>query len=121
MAKKAPSSTPKPSKKKAPAVLTTAAAEPLAAEVTNLHATTQLLDTMPADVLLAYAKAKAAAESDDDSDRDWEAKPKPRERLVQLRTDVQARDSQIMSSYADQIGQVVDLSLIHISEPTRRS
>ena len=114
MGKKAPSATPivpKPSKKKAPAVLTTAAVEPPAVEVTNLHAATQLLDNMPADVLLAYAKAKAAAESDDDSDGDWEAKLKPRERLVQLRTDVQARDSQIMRSYAEQIEQVVDGSI----------
>ena len=109
MGKKAPSATPivpKPSKKKAPAVLTTAAAEPPAVEVTNLHAATQLLDNMPADVLLAYAKAKAAVESDDDSDGDWEAKL-----LVQLRTDVQARDSQIMRSYAEQIEQVVDGSI----------
>jgi len=114
MGKKTPASTPmvpKPSKKKAPAVLTPAAEEPLAAEVTNLHAATQLLDTMPADVLLAFAKSKAAAEKIDDSEDEWDAKPRPRERLVSLRTDVQARDAQVMRTYAQQMEQIVDGSI----------
>ena len=114
MGKKAPATTPavpKPSTKKKPVVLTKAAEEPPAAEVADLHAALQLLDNLSADVLLALAKAKSASAKEEDSDDDWDVKPRSRERLVTLRTDVQARDSQVMKSYAEQMEQIVDGSI----------
>jgi len=111
----------KPSKKKAPIALTAAAVEPPVAEVADLQAATQLLDKMPADVLLAFTKSKVAALTEADSDdEDWNAKPRSRERLATLRTDIQARDAHEMRSYAEQTEQLID-GTIMIAEAVIRA